>query len=622
MKQFFLTTILFLISNNILLGNFSLKKVTAKQNFIQNDLERILEEAELDKDYIQFEWIENRKNYAEVICNDNSFLIEVYASDEEWSSVFYNTLQQLGFLFPHPRIQISPESISEKFCGKRYYWKPALKYRGFHLHTMHPSEWVHGFMMGESEIAYETIHWLARNQQNIFQFSFQRTNKKKLFEYLTPIYEYAQNMGLYTGVSFGVALQQQNNPKLVSLLGTFSDKKSAKQIDKNLRFILESLPLSFFSAEAGTSEFTAVNYERSLNWINQLGDIASEYDVQMMTKVHISSNQEHPEYGNYNFLPQHADKQVGVMPHTVFYYALEDKKAPMYGNENFADMKDFMLQENKKRMTWFYPETSYYISLDIDIPFLHLEYLRARAADMQLIYDNELTGQINFTTGQELGYWLFDWTVALLNNSYYKFDPLIALKLLDENTDIWQEHLDFHFEYMTNEQLVAIVTFSNGGDELFPNHKIHERNLLRELKNSESKTLTEIEKLEKAIDAIPSTNGIKNRELKAYLDISYHRFYHALYVRKALLNNKEGNLQKAADYREKAQALMDEMIADFNRYPEAKIFEHHKNVTAYNYGYGAMAENLYYWQREEEMVRKNKYHPLFMKVYNYLDILF
>lgn len=124
------------------------------------------------------------------------------------------------------------------------------------------------------------------------------------------------------------------------------------------------------------------------------------------------------------------------------------------------------------------------------------------------------------------------------------------------------------------------------------------------------------------IPHIPTTDGIQNEELKSLLDITYLRFYHALYVRKALVRDKSANLSKATYYRVQAQLLMDDIIAKYNRYPEAKIFEEHENPTAYSQGYGERAAQLFYWYRKEEMVRKNKYGPLFMKPYDYLDILF
>jgi hypothetical protein len=187
---------------------------------------------------------------------------------------------------------------------------------------------------------------------------------------------------------------------------------------------------------------------------------------------------------------------------------------------------------------------------------------------------------------------------------------------------VWQEHLDFQYQYLTEDQLIAIVSFSNGGDELMPKHKIHQRNLMRELSKSPEKTKEEIQKLESAIDYIPSTERIKNEELRTMLDVTYLRIHHALATRKALLEENKESLEDAEQIRNNGIQKMSLIVQQFNRYPEAKIFEHYSNVTAYSYGYGAFAKDLHYWYREEEMVRRNKFGPFFMKVYDYTDILF
>ena len=603
-------------------AQFDLRPLTAKESAIRADLQRILQAANFPLDKIDFVRHFSEKNYANISCENDKMLIKIHAQDSEWSAVLYVTLQRMGFLFPHPRMQISPKKLSPELCGQRVEWQPVLKYRGSHLHTLHPSEWVHGFMLGKTEIANETIRWLARNQQNIFDFSLLRVNKKQLYKDLKAPFDYAADMGVHAGVTFGVAFHQQNSWKLVSIFGSMFGGMSKRQIDRNLNHMLDNLNVSFMSVEAGTTEFTATNYKRALKWLNQTANIAAARNVQMLNKVHISSNQSKPKYGNFNLLAQHADATLGVLPHTVFYYSLNDTLAPMYGNRNFHHMRDFMLQERGKRMTWYYPETSYFIAMDIDIPMLHVEYLRSRAEDMRFLYENGIEGQLNFTTGHELGYWLMDWTLTLLNNVAYDFDPLIGVKLLGEDATVWQKHLDFHRKFMTGKQLTPIVTFANGGDEIFPKHAIHKRNLLKHLFQTKDKCELEIRKLEDAIPYIPTTEGIQNEELKSLLDITYLRFYHALYVRKALIRDKAANLSKATYYRVQAQLLMDDLIAKYNRYPEAKIFEEHKNPTAYSQGYGERAAQLFYWYREEEMVRKNKYGPLFMKPYDYLDILF
>jgi hypothetical protein len=48
---------------------------------------------------------------------------------------------------------------------------------------------------------------------------------------------------------------------------------------------------------------------------------------------------------NFNFLPTYATPSLGVMPHTVQAYGLDDFAADVYGNPSFQEMLDYLLYE-------------------------------------------------------------------------------------------------------------------------------------------------------------------------------------------------------------------------------------------------------------------------------------
>ena len=615
-----------LLSHSYALAEFKLQNLTADKETIQKDLELILKKANLTKNAIKFTSEESRENIVRITCSKN-IKLEVRGTSSEWGSTFYLGLQKLGFLFPHPRIQISPTLKDMRaHCGKVYKWRPALRYRGFHLHTLHAGEWVDGFLMGKKQIAVDLVRWLARNQQTIFDLWLLRMNDKEIFDQLNPLFKLARKLGIHTGVTVGIAFHQQNAYKLVSLWGSLFDSNSLQQIKENLPKLIDNLPLSFVNVEMGTSEFTGVNYDRMLKWLNLIGKMTRERNLQVVTKIHTSTNQKNKKYGNFNFLPQYADSSVGILPHTVFYHALNDPHAPLYGNKNFAYMRDFMIKENKKRMTWYYPETSYYIALDIDLPLLLVEYLRTRSEDMKLLYQNKIAGQLNFSTGQENGYWLMDWTVALSNNLDYNFDPMIGLKLLGETHPFWKKWMDFQQKYFTNKGLISIVTFSNGGDELAPAHKILQRNLMAELARDSKLTRMEISQLKEAIIAMPAVPEGIHDELGTLAKITNLRLPHALYVRQALLNKNKHKLKamylgKAREIREQAQNLMNKIIKKYNRYPESFVYKRMKNPSSYPFGYGFASSNLHFWKREEMMVKHNNFSVFYMNIWDFLDIV-
>ena len=590
---------------------------------IKEDLNRILEKAQLSG--LDFSYQPGSTNQASVQCQDGNVHLAV-TGDHQWSQTFYMALQRLGFLFPHPRMQISPSK--EKIlshCGESYTWNPVLKYSGLHLHTLHPSEWVHGFLLGQQEIAIDTVRWLARTQQNIFDLSLLRQKKKIIWANLKQPFALAKKFGIHTGVTLGAALHQQNSFKLVSLLATFFDRASLRELSRNLEDLLNNVDVSFVNMEMGTSEFTPVNYPRMIKWMNRSAEITDKRGVALVVKVHVSTNQNHAKYGNFNFLPQYADPRVGILPHTVYLYGLGDDSAPMYGNKDFKHMLKFMQQEKDKRRTWFYPENSYYIALDIDTGLLLTDYLLVRAEDNKILDQNNIEGQIVFTTGQEVGYWLFDWTSALLNNRDYNFDPLIGLKLLGEDVDSWSKIVEFQNEYFKKKGMLSIVTFNNFGDEMLPGtHTILKRNSLKALNKNPQLIQQEISQLEDAIAHIPQNLTIKNEELRLMVEATFLRLHHALATRRALLNKAElpQHLAQAVTIRGKAQSLINQVRGKYNRYPSAQIWNRHKNPTAYPYGYAFSVKNLHYWFREEEVIRTKNFSPFFMNITDWADIIF
>lgn len=600
-----------------------LRPLSPDRNLIQADLQRIIGASE-SKLPITFDVIEARKNQAHVTCSESGVKILVYG-DHRWSQTFYMALQRLGYLFPHPRMQISPTAEAVRaHCGETYTWNPVNKYSGLHLHTLHPSEWVHGFLLGKEEIAFDTVRWLARNQQNIFDLSLLRQKKKTIYANLKRPFALAKRFGIHAGVTIGFGFHQQNSYKLISILGTFSNLISKRQLKRELKQLLDGVDVSFVNFELGTSEFTPVNYSRTLMWMNEAAKIMTERGLAMVVKVHVTTNQHHAKWGNFNFLPQYAVPEVGILPHTVYLYGLEDDSAPMYGNKDFKHIRDFMVQEKDKRRTWFYPETSYFIALDIDTGLLLTDYLITRAADTKVLDRHGIEGQLNFTTGHEMGYWLFDWSFTLFNNKDYNFDPLIGLKLMGEDVDSWKRILDFQNEYFKKKGLLSIVTFQNFGDEIAGStHQTLKRNPLKTLNKRPDLIQEEIDLLEEAIEAMPRHLTIKNQELRLMIEITHLRMHHALKNRMAFLypEKKLEYLDEAIQIRFEAQKKMNTIRTRLSRYPEAKTFERHKNPTAYPFGYAYGVKNLHYWHREEEVIRKKNFSPFFMNITDWLDII-
>lgn len=621
MRSILLLITLFLASSAFAL-TAPLEKLPVDIDILQNDLNKILDNANLPRETFYFKFLNEYGTEMKFVCSDGYPTLFINAVPEERTSAFYKGLRELGFLFPHPLKQISPTLNDLKArCGMKWNWKPTMKYRGFHLHTLHPSEWVAAFYQNKPEIAEKTIRWMARNGQNIFDLSLLSVPLEDIQAQMRPAFELARKFQIHTGVSLGIALNQQNSYKLLSLWSSYFGWNSDAKIEQGLNDLFKALPLSYVVLEAGTSEFTPTDFEKTLKWLNLSGKICEKNGKVHFTKVHVSSNQVSKKYGNFNFLPQYAEKNVGILPHTVMFYGVVDPVAPMYGNKDFHAIRDFMLKENSKRPTWYYPETSYWVAMDVDVPLFLTDYLRTRALDTKFLNENNIEGQLNFTTGHALGYWLFDWNLALITDADYNFDPMAGLKLLGEHADIWQKIFDYQQKWYKDKGLIAILSSANLQDELSETHRIHDRFTMKQLSKNRKQLNIEITLLKEALSEVPSLEGIGNQEIKTMLQVNILRTQHALAIREALAGKKD-MLKVATDIREKAKSMITKVSREPTNYPELDIFKEWKNPTAYQFGYVFPAASLYFWEREENQVRNDSYFPFRGNMYDVLDIVF
>ena len=618
------------------------KRHPAKGELIQGDLEKILTKAGLPSTLIRFRYRKaNHKpllSLAKVKCQRGGLTISIHSKALEWSSTFYYALHKLGFLFPHPRLQISPSQQEiRKHCGKKYVWQSRFSFRGFHLHTQHPNEWVWGFLGSEAQIGEDFIRWLARNNQNILQVKLLKTNRQWWPKTLAPLLSFARGMGMTVGLDLSLFSIQQKSFRLFdvnylllflsSLTGWFSEDILRSSLD----MLNQSFSFDYISMEIGTSEFTSSDYKKTLDWIEFLRKILNKYEKKLFLKIHVSSGQESEEYGNYNFLPQFSHKDIGVLPHTVMFYGLDETFEPIYGRTDFSDIKNFAIKQCKKRPIWFFPETSYWVAIDIDIPLFLSDYLLVRSKDMDIIEKHGIRGHVNFSSGQEMAYWLIDWTTALLSFDEYRKEADIGLRLLGEDLKSWKKILNFQNKFIKKGGLLALLSSANLMDELpflEKEHRVHHRNTMKELSQNKELLRNEIEQLRKALDNLPQIEFIKNEEIRILIKVTHLRIQHAFFIRRALLKKLNSvsqwkhDIEKAKELRQQALKAMRVIVQDYNRYPEAGLFIQGPNPTSYKYGYLWTAATLHFWEREEEIIRLGKSSPFFMNIWDMSEILF
>ncbi len=602
-----------------------LRALSVTKEALLTDLELIFLEAKIPL-RAEVNIQTSTSNSVLVSCKKNLITFNIQSQLTEVAPTFYKALREPGFLFPHPRWQISPLLKElEKNCRakKNISWKPTMTYRGLHLHTLHPNEWVRGFFMDRPDIALDVVRWSARNGYNLLDISLLRQPLNELQAKFSAPLKLAKSLGVHTGVSLGVALHQQKSYKLLSVFEALTGFGAKEKIEENFKKVLENFDTSFVVLEAGTSEFTATKPQDTIDWLNIASEMARKEGRVVLTKVHVSSNQKSEEFGNFNFLPQFADPSVGILPHTVMFYGILDESAPMYGNKNFHHIKDFMLTESKKRPTWYYPETGYWVGMDVDIPLFLTDYLRTRAEDLAWLHHNKIEGHLIFSTGHAMGGWLYDWTQALLTDEDYQFNPYQGLELLGEKKSVWQNIFDYQKTFFKERQVIRMLSAANLQDELSKTHRIHDRLTMKEVESRHSDRKLEINLLREAKKNWPETKEIKNSELKNLLNLTLLRMDFALNLRDSVdeptdpMPREELNFNLA-----QARLLLAKSRNDQLNYADLGLWDEWINPTGYQFGYIYPAASLYFWQREKRQLLESSFWPFSHNIYNPYKIVF
>lgn len=327
----------------------------------------------------------------------------------------YDLLEEFGFGFFHPERTHKPKRDTMLIPDTLDRFEaPSWKRRGFHIHTMHPIPHTEFLMRDTPQyltFSRHLVDWLVRNKQNFFQWELLRTvDFDATVDHFRAIADYAHERLVDVGIVGSYVFLQQKAWRLVPSTREECREEMQTNIDQ-----LMQVPWDHINLEMGSSEFTRVSDLLQVAWMdNTVAYLKEKYPTtEASVKIHCSSGQTAPNFDdvNFNFLPQYADPGMGVYPHTVQYYDLQGP-APAYGNDDFSEVYAWMLDRIGERKVYYYPETAYWCSWDIDVPLFLPVYLFNRWKDIALLADEGLDGHVTFTSGHEWGYWLNDWAVA------------------------------------------------------------------------------------------------------------------------------------------------------------------------------------------------------------------
>ena len=554
----------------------------------------------------------------------------------------YAILDLLGFGFFHPEETYIPPAVTlpRDLDQTR---KPSYRWRGMSAHTMHSIELVDSLLVPSAQHLSEVkryVDWLVANRQNYFQWVLQDTiDIDAWLPHAAGIVEYAHDRGLEVGIDTPLEFIQQN----AFALAPETLKPFEPQIERNLAWILQA-PFDVINVELGAAEALPVDDERTMEMLNFTAAHLDEvYGVELISKVHCTTGQTAPHFDdiNFNFLPGIADPRVGVMPHTVQFYDLY-RSAPTYGNEDFSDMRRFLLDEIGERTVLYYPETAYFVTFDIDIPIYLPHYVFSRWNDLHRLRESGMDGQINFASGFEWGYWLNDWSAAGFayeasthwTDYLTKFTRIFGAGAADMQ-QLLKDLIEEQGRDLLEDNLIAYLIGWDSADDfgdIFADTNFQPRRVLfreiramdaAQLAEFEANVLTRLADLETTYDTfaqrvtaiaprIPEQAVKWYREVKRALEVTALRVQHVLSLNRGTVSRRKAQLGidpegevraeqffvDALNCRRTAEQIIALQEQDY-RWPVERIARPRENPTSYEFGYLYTVSDCYYWRREE-----------------------
>jgi hypothetical protein len=275
-------------------------------------------------------------------------------------------------------------------------------------------------------------------------------------------------------------------------------------------------------------------------------------------------------------------------------------------------------------------------------------------------------GHLTFSSGWEWGYWLIDWSIARWswryseNGKVAENSPLDRLNDLfpgDRIKNLWKEALDLQNLFLKQGKLLHYMSALPPFAELFPPFNrpfqpvpdVSPVKLIRsgddgiEALNQVIRDLGEyanameriIAALDEEIAGQPGHNDMPDQpllygELKRGLQITILRAGHRGATLRALIaaistgSHKNETacelLKQAALIRQDALKLVRQQ-ENLYRYPVEHLARRRKSLTAYGFGYLYPVNSLFFWEREEEQVRKLRFDAFFMNIWDFGKIM-
>lgn len=570
----------------------------------------------------------------------------------------YELLERAGLLFHHPEETVFPRQLCLACIGTvDELIEPTYTMRGTHVHTLHPLEYE-STLLGHAPATlprYEKLlGWLIARRQNFIEWNLLRTINHELWlKHATKLVELSHARGFQIGIVAPIAFRQQNS---YFLYDGESATPATEQIAKSVDWLMQA-GWDRIHVEMGASEFLSIPDTDQVGWLNFLAEYLGERypGTGTATKVHCTVNQTAPSYGNmnFNYIVQFADARMAIMPHTVQFYDLY-RVGPTYDREDFFDMREFLLQEIGKRKVFYYPETAYWVTFDSDVPLFLPQYIYARWNDLYRLRDTGMDGQINFSSGFEWGYWMNDFSAAwhaykpdadyaaplkrifgtfggAAAGALATFDEIVkwqGTELLEKNGIRWLVAWDAaddlgHFADIHGQpvavRLYELAKMSPADVKKFESTKLKQLAAMADSIEAQAAAWAAL-----APNVAPEGRRIYN-EIRIGMDATAIRARFMLTLYESTAATAKGDSTQGDALLAQAKSLRDKGIRvvarqeAIYRFPFNEIAVDRFSLTSYPFGYLRTVPDLWYWEREIDMVTDPKGYKFMVALYDLIE---
>ncbi|MGE4317418.1 MAG: hypothetical protein AB7E96_00830 [Deferribacterales bacterium] len=564
--------------------------------------------------------------------------------------------EKLGFRFYHPKNTYVP--IYENwFLEKNFTFtgEPVFNARGFHLHTMHPIELTEPLFnphvpFGMQEVK-EYIDWLVRNGQNRFQFWVLRTADRETWtQYASEYVNYARQRGIQAGAVVSLSTLQQKAFQMINLLNIRSYKD---QIDDNCAWLMR-VPFDYVCIDFTMGEYLpdlARILPESKNYLMSV--LHDKYHTQVFENTHVIKRK-----------PSGIPDYTGILIHSVMFYSLDEEQAPVYGNSNIKFMLEKLREEKRKRETWYWPESSYWVTFDTSVPLFLLPYLTSRYDDIRLLKPERIDGHVTFTSGWEWGYWITDYSIAKWSWKYSdngkeieNGEDFVLTELFGkESKALWHKAFLIQQKYMKDMNLIPLLAARTPFEELpWPFNRSFQpddgfsvtkaaipflgnahRQRMKEKAGELMEFYTRLDAVTDEIERLTPPDKIFLKDTLRYEIINAmrvtalrakHRHYTLLAGAYRNIHLKDSSeyyfkcqLALAKETRQEAEKIVRKQEMNY-RYPISLIARNTDTHTSYSFGYLYPVSDLYFWQREEKQAEWSRFDAFFMNLWNFTRTL-